>query len=42
VTDVALALYSLPAKGVGIYAFVETLSADEKSLRARLKGRRSN
>lgn len=40
VTDVALALYSLPAKGVGIYAFVETLSADEKSLRTRLKGQR--
>jgi len=40
VTDVALALYSLPAKGVGIYAFVETLSADEKSLRARLKGQK--
>jgi hypothetical protein len=40
VTDVALALYSLPAKGVGIYAFVETLNADEKSLRARLKGQK--
>jgi len=40
VSDVALALYSLPAKGVGIYAFVETLSADEKSLRARLKGQK--
>jgi hypothetical protein len=38
VKDVALALYSLPAKGVGLYAFVETLDADEKSLRARLKG----
>ncbi len=40
VSDVALALYSLPAKGVGIYAFVETLNADEKSLRARLKGQK--
>ncbi len=30
VKDVALALYSLPAKGVGLYAFVETLDADEK------------
>ncbi len=40
VSDVALALYSLPAKGVGLYAFVETLSADEKSLRARLKGQK--
>src|SRR5690606_27287163 len=40
VTDVALMLYSLPAKGVGIYAFVETLNADEKSLRARLKGQK--
>lgn len=38
VKDVALSLYSLPAKGVGIYAFVETLNADERSLRARLKG----
>ncbi|MCL7996912.1 serine/threonine protein kinase [Brucella sp. 21LCYQ03] len=38
VKDVALALYSLPAKGVGLYAFVETADADEKSLRARLKG----
>ncbi|KAB0537706.1 serine/threonine protein kinase [Pseudochrobactrum algeriensis] len=38
VKDVSLSLYSLPAKGVGIYAFVETLNADEKSLRARLKG----
>lgn len=38
VSDVALALYSLPAKGVGIYAFVETAKADERSLRARLKG----
>jgi len=40
VKDVALALYSLPAKGVGLYAFVETLDADEKSLRARLKGQK--
>ncbi|MBC2885916.1 serine/threonine protein kinase [Ochrobactrum sp. CM-21-5] len=40
VKDVALMLYSLPAKGVGIYAFVETLNADEKSLRARLKGQK--
>lgn len=38
VKDVSLSLYSLPAKGVGIYAFVETLNADEKTLRARLKG----
>ncbi|PYE90133.1 serine/threonine protein kinase [Phyllobacterium leguminum] len=37
VKDVALTVYSLPAKGVGIYAFVET-EADERSLRARLKG----
>lgn len=40
VSDVALALYSLPAKGVGLYAFVETIQADEKSLRSRLKGMR--
>ncbi|PWL16986.1 serine/threonine protein kinase [Falsochrobactrum shanghaiense] len=40
VKDAALMLYSLPAKGVGIYAFVETLDADEKSLRARLKGQK--
>lgn len=40
VSEVALTLYSLPAKGVGLYAFVETSEADEKSLRARLKGQK--
>ncbi|GHC60828.1 phosphotransferase [Limoniibacter endophyticus] len=39
VSDVALSLYSLPAKGVGIYAFVET-TADEASLRSKLKGQK--
>ena len=40
VSDVALTLYSLPAKGVGIYAFVETSDPDEKRLRARLKSQK--
>lgn len=34
---VALATYSLPAKGVGLYAFVETQDLDEKQVRALLK-----
>ncbi|GGA97508.1 serine/threonine protein kinase [Brucella endophytica] len=38
VKDVALTVYSLPAKGVGLYAFVETTVADERTLRAALKG----
>lgn len=37
VRDVALTLYSLPAKGVGLYAFVET-TTDERTLRTRLGG----
>ncbi|AQS41990.1 MAG: Serine/threonine protein kinase [Candidatus Tokpelaia hoelldobleri] len=37
---VALSLYSLPAKGVGLYAFVETDTHDEKSIRKLLKGQK--
>ena len=36
VRDVALTLFSLPAKGVGLYAFVETDEASEEALRRRL------
>lgn len=40
VRDVALAVYSLPAKGVGLYVFVETDDLDEKAIRALLKGQK--
>ncbi|RCL03240.1 MAG: Serine/threonine protein kinase [Candidatus Tokpelaia sp. JSC189] len=36
--DIALSLYSLPAKGVGLYAFVETDRLDEKTIRTLLHG----
>lgn len=35
--NVALATYSLPAKGVGLYAFVESDKLDEKNVRNLLK-----
>ena len=35
--DVALATYSLPAKGVGLYAFVEADNMNEKQVRSLLK-----
>lgn len=38
--DVALATYSLPAKGVGLYAFIETTDLDEKQIRTLLKGQK--
>lgn len=38
IRDVALSLYSLPAKGVGLYAFVETDRLDEKAIRTLLHG----
>ena len=37
ITGVALMTYSLPSKGVGLYAFVET-ALDEKAVRALLPG----
>jgi len=40
VRDVALSLYSLPAKGVGVYAFVETDKLDEKTIRTLLEGQK--
>lgn len=39
IRDVALAVYSLPAKGVGLYAFIET-DIDEKAIRQLLKGQK--
>lgn len=36
VRDVALTLFSLPARGVGLYAFVETDGTDEEALRRHL------
>ena len=38
VTDVAFALFSLPAKGVGLYVFVETEAMNERALRALISG----
>lgn len=40
IRDVAFSLYSLPAKGIGLYAFVETDTADEKTIRNLLKGQK--
>ncbi|RCL02735.1 MAG: Serine/threonine protein kinase [Candidatus Tokpelaia sp. JSC188] len=36
--DIAITLYSLPAKGVGLYMFVETNNLDEKAIRILLCG----
>lgn len=38
VRDVALTVFSLPAKGVGLYVFVETDETDEAALRRSLGG----
>lgn len=38
--DIAFATYSLPAKGVGLYLFVESDKLDEKAVRDLLKGQK--
>ena len=38
--DIAIATYSLPAKGVGLYVFVESDKLDEKAVRDLLKGQK--
>lgn len=38
--DIAFATYSLPAKGVGLYVFVESDTLDEKTVRDLLKGQK--
>ncbi|EJF89047.1 hypothetical protein [Bartonella tamiae] len=38
--DLAFATYTLPAKGVGLYLFVETTHLDEKHIRNLLKGQK--
>lgn len=40
IRDIAFSLYTLPAKGVGLYVFVETDDLNEKDIRALLKGQK--
>ncbi|UXM94534.1 serine/threonine protein kinase [Bartonella sp. HY329] len=40
IKDVAISVYSLPAKGVGLYVFAETDNLDEKQIRNLLRGQK--